>query len=255
MDCGFKDEITVLPSAFGATGVRVSRLFPEEPDGTHALLLHGVHSSANLGHRNKFRHLAEILAARGVTPWLCETSRVSVSREECGDQPLAWIEESFGGKTFGEEHDDCLAALDLALAQKPAKFWVWGFSLGGIIALLLACRSDVRIDRLVLSGTGLTATPEAENIMMPMPILSTLRSTVEPDMVSRVRAGEVFAFRGTEDAVFTEEACRSLLGSIKIPDGRKKFYAIEGADHSLKTRGGKYDPLIMDEMLSLMDKI
>ena len=255
MDCGFKDEITVLPSAFGDTGVRVSRLFPEEPDGTHALLLHGVHSSANLGHRNKFRHLAEILAARGVTPWLCETSRVSVSREECGDQPLAWIEESFGGKTFGEEHDDCLAALDLALAQKPAKFWVWGFSLGGIIALLLACRSDVRIDRLVLSATGLTATPEAQNIMMPMPILSTLRSTVEPDMVSRVRAGEVFAFRGTEDAVFTEEACRSLLGSIKIPDGRKKFYAIEGADHSLKTRGGKYDPLIMDEMLSLMDKI
>ena len=255
MDCGFKDEITVLPSAFGDTGVRVSRLFPEEPDGTHALLLHGVHSSANLGHRNKFRHLAEILAARGVTPWLCETSRVSVSREECGDQPLAWIEESFGGKTFGEEHDDCLAALDLALAQKPAKLWVWGFSLGGIIALLLACRPDVRIDRLVLSGTGLTATPEAENIMMPMPILSTLRSTVEPDMVGRVHAGEVFAFRGTEDAVFTEEACRSLLGSIKIPDGRKKFYAIEGADHSLKTRGGKYDPLIMDEMLSLMDKI
>lgn len=255
MDCGFKDEITTLPSAFGDTGVRVSRLFPDKPDGTHALLLHGVHSSANLGHRNKFRHLAEILAARGVTPWLCETSRVSVSREECGDQPLAWIEESFGGKTFGEEHDDCLAALDLALAQKPAKLWVWGFSLGGIIALLLACRPDVRIDRLVLSGTGLTATPEAENIMMPMPILSTLRSTVEPDMVGRVRAGEVFAFRGTEDAVFTEEACRSLLGSIKIPDGRKKFYAIEGADHSLKTRGGKYDPLIMDEMLSLMDKL
>ena len=123
MDCGFKDEITTLPSAFGDTGVRVSRLFPDKPDGTHALLLHGVHSSANLGHRNKFRHLAEILAARGVTPWLCETGRVSVSREEC-DEPLAWIEESFGGKTFGEEHDDCLAALNLVLAQKPAKLWI-----------------------------------------------------------------------------------------------------------------------------------
>ena len=255
MDCGFKDEITTLPSAFGDTGVRVSRLFPDSPDGTHALLLHGVHSSANLGHRNKFRHLAEILAARGVTPWLCETGRVSVSREECGDQPLAWIEESFGGKTFGEEHDDCLAALNLVLAQKPAKLWIWGFSLGGIIALLLACLPDVHADRLILSGTGLTATPEAESLMMPMPILSTLRSTVAPDMVDHVRAGEVFAFRGTEDAVFTEEACRSLLGSIKIPDERKKFYAIEGADHSLKTRRGKHDPQIMDEMLSLMDKI
>ena len=234
MDCGFKDEITTLPSAFGDTGVRVSRLFPDSPDGTHALLLHGVHSSANLGHRNKFRHLAEILAARGVTPWLCETGRVSVSREEC-DEPLAWIEESFGGKTFGEEHDACL--------------------LGGIIALLLACLPDVRADRIILSGTGLTATPEAESLMMPMPILSTLRSTVAPDMVDHVRAGEVFAFRGTEDAVFTEEACRSLLGSIKIPDERKKFYAIEGADHSLKTRRGKHDPQIMDEMLSLMDKL
>lgn len=254
MDCGFKDEITTLPSAFGDTGVRVSRLFPDSPDGTHALLLHGVHSSANLGHRNKFRHLAEILAARGVTPWLCETGRVSVSREEC-DEPLAWIEESFGGKTFGEEHDDCLAALNLVLAQKPAKLWIWGFSLGGIIALLLACLPDVHADRLILSGTGLTATPEAESLMMPMPILSTLRSTVAPDMVDHVRAGEVFAFRGTEDAVFTEEACRSLLGSIKIPDERKKFYAIEGADHSLKTRRGKHDPQIMDEMLSLMDKI
>ena len=252
MDCGFKDEITVLPSAFGDTGVRVSRLFPDRPDGTHALLLHGVHSSANLGHRNKFRHLAEILAARGITPWLCETSRVSVSREEC-DEPLAWIEESFGGKTFGEEHDDCLAALRLVLERKPAKLWIWGFSLGGIIALLLACRPEVRADRLILSGTGLTATPEAESVMMPMPVLSTLRSTVAPDMVDRVRAGEAFAFRGTEDAVFTEEACRSLLSSIKIPEERKKFYAIEGADHSLKTRGGKYDPLIMDEMLSLMD--
>ena len=182
MDCGFKDEITTLPSAFGDTGVRVSRLFPDSPDGTHALLLHGVHSSANLGHRNKFRHLAEILAARGVTPWLCETGRVSVSREEC-DEPLAWIEESFGGKTFGEEHDDCLAALNLVLAQKPAKLWIWGFSLGGIIALLLACLPDVHADRLILSGTGLTATPEAESVMMPMPILSTLRSTVAPDMV------------------------------------------------------------------------
>lgn len=255
MDCGFRSEVTVLPSPFGDTGVRVSRLFPGEPDGTHALLLHGVHSSANLGHRNKFRHLAEILAARGVTPWLCETSRVSVSREECGDEPLAWIEESFGGKTFAEEHDDCLAALRLVLGEKPEKLWIWGFSLGGIIALLLARLDEVRVNRLILAGTGLVSMPEVEKIMMPMPVLSTLRSTVEAGMVDDVRAGEAFAFRGTEDAVFSEEACRDLLGSLRIPEERKKFFPIEGADHSLKTRGGKADPGIMDEMLSLMDGI
>lgn len=255
MDCEYRNEITVLPSPFGDTGVRVSRLFPPAPNGTHALLLHGVHSSANLGHRNKFRHLAEILARRGVTPWLCETSRVAVSREECGDEPLAWIEESFGGKTFREEHDDCLSALRLVMEENPRSLWIWGFSLGGIIALLLARIGDVRVDRLILSGTALVSMPEVEKVMMPMPVLSTLRSTVAADMVDDVRAGEMFAFRGTEDAVFSEEACRSLLGAVKIPESRKKFFVIDGADHSFKIRGGKYDPSIMEEMLSLMDGI
>ncbi len=255
MDCEYRNETTVLPSPFGDTGVRVSRLFPPAPNGTHALLLHGVHSSANLGHRNKFRHLAEILARRGVTPWLCETSRVAVSREECEVEPLAWIEESFGGKTFGEEHDDCLSALRLVMEEKPSSLWIWGFSLGGIIALLLARRSDVRVDRLILSGTALVSMPEVEKVMMPMPVLSTLRSTVATDMVDDVRAGEMFAFRGTEDAVFSEEASRSLLGAVKIPESRKKFFVIDGADHSFKIRGGKYDPSIMDEMLFLMDGI
>lgn len=254
MDCEYKNGITVLPSPFGDTGVRVSRLFPAAPNGAHALLLHGVHSSANLGHRNKFRHLAEILARRGVTPWLCETSRVAVNREEYGE-PLAWIEEAFGGKTFGEEHDDCLSALRLVLEENPRSLWIWGFSLGGIIALLLARLDGLRVDRLILSGTALTALPEVEKVMMPMPVLSTLRATVGPDMLDGVRAGEMFSFRGTEDAVFSEEACRSLLGAVKIPESRKKFFAIEGADHSFKMRGGKYDPGIMEEMLSLMDGI
>ncbi len=254
MDCVFKSEITTLPSAFGDTGVRVSRLFPEKPDGTHALLLHGVHSSANLGHRNKFRHLAEILAARGIMPWLCETSRVFVSREECGDEPLAWIEAAFGGKTFADEYDDCLAALRLLLKERPARLWVWGFSLGGIIALLLSRLEDIDVDRIILSGTGLASTPDVERMLMPMPVLSTLRATIDARMADDVRASEIFAFRGTEDAVFPEEACLSLLGAVKIPEERKKFFAIDGADHSLKLRRGKYDPCIMDEMLSLMDK-
>ena len=255
MDCGFKEEITVLPSPFGDTGVRVSRLFPDKPDGTHALLLHGVHSSANLTPRNKFRHLAFILAERGITPWLCETSRVSVTLEECGHEPLAWIEASFGGKNFGEEHDDCLAALRLALAEAPRKLWLWGFSLGGIIALLLARIHDVKIDRLILAGTGLFSMPDVKKILMPMPVLSTLRSVVSEEMVDEVRAGEAISFRGSEDSVFSEEACLSLLRALKIPETRKRFFSIKGADHSLKMRGGKYDPLIMDEMLSLMDTI
>ncbi len=255
MDSGFKDEITVLPSAFGASGVRVSRLVPGRPSGTHALLLHGVHSSANLCHRNKFRRLALILAGRGITPWLCETSRNATNREKSGDMPLAWIKESFGGKTFLDEYNDCLAALKLALAQKPRRLWIWGFSLGGITALLLARLKEIHVNRLVLAGTALRAVPEAEEKMLPLPVLSTLRSAVAPDMVEEVRADEAFAFRGSQDALFTEEACRSLLASLNIPAAKKKFHSIEGADHSLKTRGGKYDPLIMDEMLSFMEGI
>ncbi|MDO5116340.1 MAG: alpha/beta fold hydrolase [Synergistaceae bacterium] len=248
----FKSEVITLPGSFGSRQVKLSRLFPEREDGTHVLLLHGVHSSANLSPRNKFRHLACILAERGYVPWLCETSRRQANREDYSDDLAGWIMAAFNGKSFRNELDDCAAALRHVAAQIPGRLWLWGFSLGGIIALALACGGEYDIEKLILSGTGLVSMPEAERTMMKLPILSTLRETIDPAMLNSIRAEEATAFRGSNDEIFSEASCRSLLAAINLPPEKKKFFAIEGADHSLKMRRGRHDSKIMDEMLSLL---
>ncbi|MEG2185144.1 MAG: hypothetical protein RRY12_10730 [Cloacibacillus sp.] len=245
--------MTILPGSFGLTGVKLSRLFPCAPNGRHVLLLHGVHSSANLSPRNKFRHLAILLAQRGMTPWLCETSRKVANHDAYIDDIPRWIEDAFRGKNFQNEFDDCAAALEHVLQARPASLWIWGFSLGGITALALACRAVAPVpDKVIVSGTGLISLPHIENTMMDLPILSTLRETINAEMLDGLKAREAVSFRGANDHVFSEAACRDLLAKLPLPNENKRFYTIEGADHSLKTRNGKHDPKIMDEMLSLL---
>ena len=248
----FKNETTILPGSFGARQVKLSRLYPEAANGVHVLLLHGVHSSANLSPYTKFRHLACILAERGFTPWLCETSRRAANREDYCDDVGGWIMEAFRGKSFRNELDDCAAALRHVESQSPPELWIWGFSLGGIIALALACGEGYAVGKVILSGTGLVSMPEAERTMMPLPILSTLRESVDTEMLNDIRAREAVAFRGSNDAIFSDAACRSLLEAINIPRENKRYYVIEGADHSMKMRNGRHDSKIMDEMLSLL---
>ncbi|MEG1603819.1 MAG: hypothetical protein RR340_09430 [Cloacibacillus sp.] len=130
-NASFKDEVTILPGSFGLTGVKLSRLFPCAPNGRHVLLLHGVHSSANLSPRNKFRHLAILLAQRGMTPWLCETSRKVANHDAYIDDIPRWIEDAFRGKNFQNEFDDCAAALEHVLQARPASLWIWGSPLAG----------------------------------------------------------------------------------------------------------------------------
>ena len=249
----FGEEVTKIPGSFGVSGVKLSRLFPDTEARTHVLLLHGVHSSANLNPSNKFSHLAKIIAGCGMMPWLCETSRKRTDMENYHDNYAAGITDAFGGKTFQNELDDCAAALGRVLEEKPESLWIWGFSLGGICALEL-CRREISPspDKIILSGTGLVSMPQAEASMMGLPILSTLRSTINTDRLDEVHAGAAASFRGSGDSIFSEEACRTLLDRLPIPAVNKQFYTIEGADHSLKNRNGKRDPQIMDEMLSLL---
>lgn len=246
----FRSEISKLPGTFGDSEVRLSRLYPACPNGVHVLLLHGVHSSANLSPRNKFSYLAQILAEHGITPWLCETSRRAVNKDNYAGDLRAWITDAFGGKSYPDERADCEAALSAAASQKPDALWLWGFSLGGIIALDIAASHAV--DRVILSGTGLVAVPEAEREMIPLPILSTLRANISEEMLGRIKSRDVILFRGSCDEIFSEAACLKMLSSIKLPEKNKKYFSIEGADHSLRMRFGRRDQTIMDEMLELL---
>lgn len=80
-----------MEGTYGDREVHLCRCMPKHPNGINVILLHGVHSSANLSYHNKFRYLAEILTEKGLTPWLVETSRRIRNRQELKDNITAWI--------------------------------------------------------------------------------------------------------------------------------------------------------------------
>jgi dienelactone hydrolase len=255
-----RSEDIVLRGTYGDMEIRVVKCVPESPIGVHVVLLHGVHSSANMGLQNKFRRLAETLVSRGFTPWLVETSRRLRNRADFADDLGAWIRGAFDGKTFAQEQEDFFIAID-EIAKRAAheSVWLWGFSLGGMIALSAAARavrplsgSSAAIDRLIMSGTGLVAYSDTQKRMMKMPIISTIGSSLSPDILGRVRVSGCILFRGSEDELFSERSCIDLLDAIDLPPEKKHFHAIEGADHSMRLRYGRNAPDIMDEMVDFI---
>lgn len=248
-------EKIIIPGTYGDKEIYLYHCIPEKANGVDIVLLHGVHSSAGLSARNKFNNLAELLLIKGFTPWLVETSRNARHRRE-GEETNEWAHRAFAGKTFAQEQKDVFLAIKEVLSRITAKaVWLWGFSLGGIIAAAAAGllpasnREAPLVEKLILSGTGLQAYPEVENQMMKMPVLSTLRKTLSADMLSLVHTKAVISFRGEFDEVFSEESCRDFVDGIELPADKKTFLTIRGADHSLRLRNGKADCSILKEMV------
>ena len=254
----------VVPGTFGDNEVRVTSSLPKEPpNGVQVILLHGVHSSANMDENNKFRFLAELLSERGYAPWLVETSRKARNRHDLSNDVSLWIKEAFSGKTFAQEQQDVFNAISEIGREVPDRpIWIWGFSLGGIIALSAAADDMKRNaaegsplpERIILSGTGLVAYKEVEERMMSLPILSTLRSEIGADMLAHVKAKRLISGRGSCDEIVSEESCVGVLHEASIPESEKHYFVIDGADHSFRSRYGKADPGVMEEMVGLLAK-
>lgn len=247
-------ELIKLKGTFGDREVRLCRCDPAAANGVNVVLLHGVHSSANITHHNKFRHLADVLADNGFTSWLVETSRLVRNRHDYGADIAAWVKDAFSGKTFPQEQEDAFTAIrEVFRRVKQQRVWLWGFSLGGIIVLSAAAVIPA-VEKIVLSGTGLVSYPNVEKHIPTTPILSTLRATLAPDTLPRVKTGGLISFRGSRDEVFPEASCRELIDAVPLPAEAKSFVAVEGSDHSMRTRAGKPCPQIMDEMVAYIVK-
>ena len=253
----------VFPGTFGDKEVRVASCIPKDPNGVHIVLLHGVHSSANMGEHNKFRLLSKLLSDRGYTPWLVETSLKIRNRQDFSNDVSQWIKKAFSGKTFAQEQQDVSNAIcGICAANVGKPFWIWGFSLGGIIALSMAAdninsmqEGSLHVpEKVILSGTGIMAYEDVEARMMSLPILSTLRTEIKGNMLSHVKAKGIISFRGSCDEIFPLESCLGVLREVSLPDKDKHFFIIEGADHSFRSRYGKADPEIMKEMVDLITK-
>lgn len=255
-------EKFIVEGTFGDKEVYISRCIPKVPNGTQVILLHGVHSTANLKHNNKFYFLAELLSDRGYAPWLVETSRLVRNRQDYAENASDWIVDAFGDKTFHQEQEDVFRAIHYILNDVgKTPVWLWGFSLGGTIALsavageMLYSTGDRFVpESLILSGTGLNAYPEITESMMKRSILSTLYESVSTDILTRIQAGSIISFRGEHDEIFSEKSCLDLLNKINLPSRQKIFQTIKSADHSFRLRDGKKTADIMEEMMDFVIK-
>lgn len=252
-----KSVKSVFPGTFGDGKVIVRRCDPHSPNGVHVVLLHGLYSSANMAPKNKFRLAAQLLTERGFTAWQVETSRKRRSRRGLGEDPEEWVRLAFAGKTFAQERDDFFSAIDgISELTAGEPLWLWGFSLGGIIALLAAARPDKGADAVILSGTGFADLEESRAEFAERPILSTVEAEISPELSASVRAGFVISFRGSNDDIFSTKSCNDLLNSLSgVPAKRRIFRDIAGAGHSFRERDGVNDPTVMAEMADFLADI
>lgn len=222
--------------------VHIVQTKKEGQDPALVIMLHGVHGCAAPGPGNKYGELARILSGMGACCAMVETSRIRRDRDTFGTDRDAWARAAFKGKTFDQDHADAVAGAEAAAAETGLKnIWVFGFSLGGIHAILASSmtgKASFNPSGIALGGTGSCIRPEASS-SLALPILDTIPQG-EKLLASAgtIRAEKLISFYGSLDSTFSETSCRLVFSAAAIPETRKHFIVIEGADHSFRTMKG-----------------
>ncbi len=255
------------PASFG-DGEVLLHFFEEgaSDDSPLVLLFHGVHGSATPAEGNKYGYLARSLARSGCLACVVETGRLRRDKATFGDDRVAWAIAAFQGKTFAMEVYDACSALESAVGEWPGRPVVlWGFSLGGIISVLLAgkevsgfvrqtgLRAPVipAVNALVVSGSGDRVRTQASD-GLNLPILDTLGSS-ETVHIAASKASPDFAlfFYGGCDETFDEESSRRIFRSLRLDEEDKAFIILPGVDHAFRTQDGVSSLEPLDRMLEI----
>jgi dienelactone hydrolase len=228
------------------------------------LLLHGVHGWASPVEGNKYGFLARELAANGISACIAESSRLRRDRETFGDDRVSWAKAAFRGKTFPMEVYDACSAFGCFRRKFCASVPVlWGFSLGGLISVLIAGKrtagyiaetglvspGEGEVEGLIVSGSGDEIRPEASG-SLNLPVLDSLGDRSEV-LRAASEASPAFAlfFYGSLDETFSEESSRRIFDRLPLPESRKRFCFIQGADHSFRKKEGVPTREPLEEML------
>ncbi len=252
---------------FGDEEVRL-HFYGEDAGGSAPLfvILHGVHGSMSPVDENKYGFIAKTLAGEGYVACLAESSRLRRDKESFGMDRVSWAMSAFRGKTFAMEVCDAFSALDRASAEHPGRPVVlWGFSLGGLIAVILAGKETGSFSRqlgvalaaptdvsaLVISGSGDRIRTEASTDLT-LPVLDTMGSSeIVHNAASKVSLLFALLFYGGRDETFDEESSRRIFRSLRLEDGKKEFHILPGVDHSFRTVNGVPSTEPLEGMISL----
>lgn len=251
MNKGIKKISESIPGSFGDGKVLIQGYIVSDA-APLVVLLHGVHGCANLSEGNKYATLARLLAEKSINVLVLETSRKIRDRERFGDDRGRWVREAFDGKSYAMDLFDVASAISFINHNiDKTQLWLWGFSLGGLHFLIIAGNKHDEILRnanmknplpelpdiqgLILSGSGDEIRPENETAISE-PILNTLPERhMLLEAARNTRAKNVFAFYGSMDETFSEEACRRLFD---LAPTKRNFIVLKGVDHSFRSING-----------------
>ena len=261
-----RQHIIELPADFGDKKTVLSILHPDKESDVLTVLFHGSCGCANFREGNKYAHLARIFASKGISSCLVETSRKCRDRHAYAEDRVAWMTTAFQGKTFVQELQEvCTALVEIARLYPQKRLWLFGFSLGGILAYLalspvmkdiLALEGKVlagaipHVDALILAGSGEHSDSHS---LAEVPIVSGRpQLMMEPYVGKGVHPGRIIGFYGSHDDTFTEASCRLLLEYCGSPEDRKFFHVLDGVDHRFRFRNGTPSGSILREMVELI---
>jgi len=243
----------IIDGTFGDKSVILTTGVIDRPRKA-ALLFHGVHSSSGSDPGNKYAYIGTTLAENGVMPILTETSRKVRNRHDYADRPMHWIFDAFGGKSYMDELTDCCNAYKAVRAMYPLlPLTLWGFSLGGLSALLIAggvatgTGNAEKLDGLILCGSGDSVFPQNKDIFK-LPILSTVQDENDQLFAAARNLNLNWArvFRGSEDTTFPHDACVRIYEAMNARD--KSFYEVPGSDHSFRLLHGAPSHVPLEEV-------
>ncbi len=253
---------TILAAGAFGDGATIVSVLPAPASGPtcpRIVLLHGVHGCASPDPENKYGYLARLCNERGSDACIVETSRArrdrnTFVREDGGDDRVAWAIAAFSGKTFAMELFDVCAALERIEADLPPRPTVlWGFSLGGIISVLIAGGGDepllsdagLRAPRVNAGFTGVAASGSGDRIRreaegsLALPILDSVPGPETLHHAAENMRTEFFlSFYGDRDTSFDETSVRRIFDLAPVPGGQKVFSVLGGSDHAFRTLNG-----------------
>lgn len=237
-----------VPGTYGDKVVLLTILESDVKSPWVVTLFHGVHGSASLMEGNKYSTLAHMLVELGITVCMVESSRTRRDKYNFKRRDH-WAVAAFYGKSYEEDFEDHCRAMKRVKELFPdQKHCLWGFSLGGLHALM----SSVKVDALVVSGSG-DSLKGGNKSFLDMPVLDSVPSQSELYAACVKYSAEwVCFFYGTKDDTFEEESCRRLFERIPLSEEDKKFHIIEGADHSFRSIDGVASLEPLREMINIV---
>lgn len=203
------------------------------------LFLHGAYSSPYESKKTKIQYLAKELS-KDASVGFYQTSRLierQIRPNLCFED---YINKGFNSKTFTQEWEDVQLAYKAIIGKvkkqlktKRLKISLVGFSLGGVMSLLLS-ESFSEVNSIVMFGSSSSFIIPGDD----WHLLRTMPTVARLNRIARNFMGSLSMVYAEKDEYVNKKMARQWFDSFE--ESRiKRWIEIKGADHRFKTINNK----------------